>query len=177
MGVGALLALPGVVIHELGHFLFCRLCGASVQEVVFFEASGPSGYVVHSIPKQLRQHAVIVFGPLLLNTTLAFLLFRAAESSAGPAEAELARGLPLRALEAVFAVVLGWSIGLQAIPSQADALSLWRVALDRLRAGNLLALLALPCGGLLLLINRLRRYWIDWLYVAGLAVGAAWFPW
>lgn len=177
MRLGSLLALPGVVIHELGHYLFCRLCGAPVQEVVFFEASGPSGYVVHGIPKRLRQHAIIVFGPLVLNTSLAFLLFRAAVSNLGPAEADLARGLPIRALETILATGLGWSIGLQAIPSRADATSLWDVALDRLRAGNLFALLALPCAGLFLLINRLRRYWIDWLYALGLTLAAIWFPW
>ena len=169
-------ALPGVVIHELGHYLLCRFVGARVQEVVFFEPSGPSGYVVHAIPRHLRQHLIIVAGPLLLNSVLSFLLFRAVAATGGLAAAELARGLPLRAAQSVLAAVLGASIALQAIPSHADASSLWNVALDRLEAGNLLALFALPVAFLLLAINHLRRFWIDWLYLIALASLAAWFP-
>ncbi len=169
-------ALPGVVIHELGHYLLCRLVGARVQEVVFFEPAGPSGYVVHAIPRHLRQHLIIVAGPLLLNSALSFLLFRAAAATSGLAAAELSRGLPLRAVQNVLAALLGTSIALQAIPSHADARSLWDVALDRLESGNLLALFALPVAFLLLAINHLRRFWIDWLYLLALVGLAAWFP-
>lgn len=169
-------SLPGIVIHELGHYLLCRLVGAKVQEVVFFDAAGPSGYVVHQVPRRLRQHLVIVAGPLILNSTLSFLLFRATAATAVGAEVELMRGLPLRAIQAVLATILGASIALQAIPSHADASSLWNVSLDRLQEGNLLAILALPFAVLLIFLNHLRRFWIDWLYLLALAGLAAWFP-
>jgi Putative zincin peptidase len=169
-------ALPGVVVHELGHYLLCRLCGARVQEVVFFRPDEPGGHVVHTVPKRLAQHAVIVVGPLLLNSTLAFLLFRAAVTGADPAEAELLRGLPWPSLQVLLALALGLSIGLQAIPSHADARSLWNVTLDRLRHGHLLAVLAVPGAAGLILVNALRRFWIDWLYVGALAGLAIWFP-
>ncbi|HLZ07500.1 MAG TPA: hypothetical protein VKT80_02855, partial [Chloroflexota bacterium] len=129
--LSVLFAMPGIVIHELGHYLLCRLCGAKVHEVVFFDARGPSGYVVHSIPRHLFQHATIVGGPLLLNSVVAFLLFRAALADAGPALANLSLGVPSRAVELLIASVLGASIALHAIPSRADATSLWEVTLDR----------------------------------------------
>lgn len=176
MRLQSLLALPGVVIHELGHYLLCRLVGARVQEVVFFEPTGPSGYVVHSVPRHLRQHVVIVTGPLLLNSALSFLLFRAAATSTSGAAIELARGVPLRAAQGVLAAVLGASIALQALPSHADASSLWNVALDRLESGNLLALFALPVAFILMLVNHLRRFWIDWIYLLALAGLAVLFP-
>jgi len=176
MRFSAYLALPGVVIHELGHYLLCRLCRVSVKEVVFFEPSGPSGYVVHVVPRRLRQHLIIVCGPLLLNTGLAFLLFRSAAAAVPEAAANLGAGSPLLTIQLVVAVVVGWSIGLQAIPSRADAISLWDVALDRLRAGNLLALFAVPLAGAILFVNTLRRFWFDWLLVAGLAGVAVWLP-
>lgn len=172
MSVGSLVALPGVVVHELGHYVFCRLVGTKVQEVVFFDAKGPSGYVVHAVPRRLRHHVAIVAGPLLLNSVLGFLLFRAAAvsllglSSATPPWPLLQIG------QAALAVLLGASISLQAIPSRADASSLWNVALDRLEQGNLLAVLVLPPAAGLLLANRLRRFWIDWLYLC-LLVGVA----
>ncbi|MGH2460198.1 MAG: hypothetical protein ACRDIY_15185 [Chloroflexota bacterium] len=176
MSLGSIFALPGIVIHELGHYLVCRLVGARVQDVVFFDPAGPSGYVVHAVPHQLRQHLVIVVGPLLLNSALGFLLFRAVVATASGAEADLLRGLPLGAAQALLAGMLGASIALQAIPSRADARSLWNVSLDRLAEGNLLAIGAIPVAVLLIALNRLRRFWIDWLYLAALAGLAAWFP-
>ncbi len=176
MTITSLFALPGIVIHELGHYLLCRLVGARVQEVVFFDAAGPSGYVVHSVPHRLRQHLVIVAGPLILNSTVGFLLFRAVATTAPGAELALARGLPLAAVQALLAGLLGASIALQAIPSRADASSLWNVSLDRLQEGNLLALGALPFALLLIALNHLRRFWIDWLYLLALAGLAVWLP-
>lgn len=169
-------SLPGIVIHELGHYLLCRLVGAKVREVVFFEPAGPSGYVVHAVPRHLRQHLVIVAGPLLLNSTLSFLLFRAAAVTASDAAAELTQGMPLRALQVVVAALLGASIALQAIPSPADATSLWNVSLDHLQEGNLLAILILPFPVALMVVNHLRRFWFDWLYLIALAGLAVWFP-
>jgi hypothetical protein len=174
--LSVLFAMPGIVIHELGHYLLCRLCGAQVHEVVFFDGKGPSGYVIHSIPRHLAQHATIVGGPLLLNSVVGFLLFRAALADVGPAVADISLGLPTRAGELVIASVLGASIALHAIPSRADATSLWEVTLERIGRGNLFAMLAAPIALILLLANRLRRYWIDWVYAISLAALAIWLP-
>jgi hypothetical protein len=168
--------MPGIVIHELGHYLLCRLCGAQIHDVVFFDPEGPSGYVVHSVPRRLIQHATIVAGPLILNSILGFLLFRATIADIGPALGDIALGLPTRAVELLVAGVLGASIALHAIPSRADAASLWEVTLDRIGRGHLLATLAAPIALLLLLANRLRRYWIDWVYAIALAGLAVWLP-
>jgi hypothetical protein len=171
-----LFAMPGIVIHELGHYLLCRLCGAPVHEVVFFDSAGPSGYVVHGVPKRLFQHATIVAGPLLLNSILGFLLFRAALADLAPAVTELASGWPVRIGELLVAGLLGASIALHAIPSRADASSLWEVTLERIGRGNLLATLAAPIALVLILANHLRRYWIDWVYALVLAGLAIWLP-
>jgi hypothetical protein len=168
--------LPGIVIHELGHYLLCRLCGATVQEVVFFDASGPSGYVVHSVPRRLAQHATIVAGPLLLNSALGFLLFRAAAIQFADLVNQARPVTALTIGQIVVLVLLGASIALHALPSQADAASLWRVTLDRIGHGQLLAVLAAPIAVGLMLANHLRRYWIDWLYALGLAALAVWLP-
>jgi hypothetical protein len=174
--LGAAFALPGIVIHELGHFLLCRLFGAKVQEVVFFQARGPSGYVVHTVPKRLTQHAIIVIGPLLVNSTLAFLLFRAATVALPGALEDLAAMLPLPSIEVLVLSILGASISLHALPSLADAHSLWRETLAHLGRGQLLAIFAAPIAGALVVTNHLRRYWIDWLYALALAGVAIWFP-
>ncbi len=169
MNAWNLLALPGVVIHELGHYLFCQMVGTRVQEVVFFQHDA-SGYVIHTVPKKLRQHAVIVCGPLIVNSILAFLLFRAVASGADGAMVDLQVGDLLSTAQLALATFLGVSIALQAIPSPADASSLWNVAHDRLQHGHLLALLAIPFAAALIGVNQLRRFWIDWLYLIGLAI-------
>jgi len=168
--------MPGIVVHELGHYVLCRLCGAHIHDVVFFQADGPSGYLVHSVPHRLVQHATIVAGPLLLNSAVGFLLFRASVADLPPAIVDIGRGLPIHAIELVFAVVLGASISLHAIPSRADAASLWDVTLDRIGRGQLLAVLAAPAALSLILVNNLRPYWIDWLYAIALASLALWLP-
>ena len=71
-----LFELPGVVVHEFAHYFFCRLAGSKVHEVVFFSLGNPAGYVVHSVPRHIRQHALIVLGPFLVNTSIAYALFR-----------------------------------------------------------------------------------------------------
>jgi hypothetical protein len=169
-------ALPGIVIHELSHYLLCRLCGAKVQEVVFFDPDGRSGYVVHSVPRHLVQHGTIVIGPLLLNSVLGFLLFRAVTTQVGDLLSPTRSPGPLAYAQAALLTFLGASISLHALPSQADASSLWRVTLERVGQGQLLAILAAPIALLLMAANQLRRYWIDWLYAAALAGLALWLP-
>ncbi len=176
LGAGAAFALPGIVVHELGHYLLARLCGAKVQEAVFFEADGPSGYIVHTVPRHLIQHATIVAGPLLVNSTVGFLLFRSATTQIQPTFDALQQLDVLPIVQLILSLVLGASIALHALPSHADATSLWRVTLDRIGKGHLLAVLAAPVALALMLANQLRRYWIDWVYAIGLAVMAVWLP-
>jgi hypothetical protein len=176
LSASALFALPGIVIHELGHYLLCRLCGAAVQEVVFFDAAGPSGYVLHSVPRRVVQHVTIVGGPLILNSILGFLLFRATFAQLGLILDRSTGLAALTLLQLVASALVGSSVALHALPSAADASSLWRVILDRVSKGNLLAILAAPIALALMLANRLRRYWIDWIYAAALAAAALWLP-
>lgn len=46
----SILTFPGVIVHEIAHQLFCRICGVAVLDVCYFKAGNPAGYVVHEIP-------------------------------------------------------------------------------------------------------------------------------
>ena len=59
--------LPGIVLHELSHYYFCRLVGAEIREVCFFSFGYPAGYVIHTAPRRFRAHCVIAMGPLLIT--------------------------------------------------------------------------------------------------------------
>lgn len=159
-----LLALPGIVIHELAHYCFCCLVGARVHQVVYFSFGTPAGYVVHSVPRKLREHFAIVAGPFLVNSSLAFLLFLAGV----PDLSEMIETRTLPDSDVVARVVamlcLGLSIALQALPSSTDAASLWDVTGRHVRRGNALALFGFPLAATLALANALRTVWVDWLY-------------
>ena len=106
-----LFELPGVVVHEFAHYFFCRLAGSKVHEVVFFSLGNPAGYVVHSVPRHIRQHALIVLGPFLVNTSIAYALFRLQGETGFGAEIVYEPATLVRSLLALW---LGVSIAIQA---------------------------------------------------------------
>jgi len=164
--------LPGIVLHELSHYYFCRLVGAQIHEVRFFSFGYPPGYVIHTAPRRFRAHCVIVMGPLLINSGVALALFCVAfarwRELAGLDPLDWAPGV----LQLALAGWLGLVAGLQALPSSGDAVSLWQVAKWHLRNGNPLAIVAYPVALVIQLTNWLRGMWIDWVY-AGLLVWVA----
>jgi len=65
---------PGIVLHELAHRLACLLVGVPVQSVVYFQLTGPPGYVRHTTPTRWSTTAVIALAPLATNVTIAAVL-------------------------------------------------------------------------------------------------------
>lgn len=161
------LALPGVVFHELGHYLFCRLAGTRVYQVVYFRFGNPAGYVIHATPRRFRDHFAIVVGPFVVNSLTGFLLFTSVVGKwARPIRIENVGAQTL--LLAVIAIWLGLSVALQAFPSRGDARSLWEVTNRHVRRGNLLAVVGYPFVGIIYLVNILRRLGLDWIYAGAL---------
>ena len=162
----ALAVAPGVIVHELGHLLLCRLSGVEVRQVVLFRIGSPAGFVAHAAPRLLRQHLAISSGPLLVSTSLALLLFCLVGKLASQ------RPGPWWPVAALLALWLGWSIALEAWPSCGDAQALRRSAARQLRAWHLGAGLAWLVACLLLAANAARRLRGHWGYAALLALAA-----
>ena len=112
--------MPGVVTHELSHHIFCIIFNAKVIKVCYYNFKDSSGYVRHERPQHLYQDVLIAVAPFFLNTFLGGLV----------AYPTIINKLPTLGL-----VTLNWrdllsiftsiSIGMQAIPSKGDALSMW----------------------------------------------------
>ena len=112
--------MPGVVTHELSHHIFCIIFNVKVIKVCYYNFKNSSGYVRHERPKHLYQDILIAVAPFFLNTFLGGLV----------AYPTIINKLPTLGL-----VTLNWrnllsiftsiSIGMQAIPSKGDALSMW----------------------------------------------------
>lgn len=66
---------PGVVLHELAHFVTAIVTGTPVQEVKFFSSSG--GHVIHQKPRvPVFGQLVISFAPLAAGATAVYFLLK-----------------------------------------------------------------------------------------------------
>src|ERR1700690_978356 len=143
----ALVTFPGVIIHEAGHFLFCRICKVAIFDVCFFRIGNPAGYVVHEATQDFTKSFFISMGPFFTNTFLCMVFCSAAFLPAW----ELKITDPL----AWFFYWLGISIGMHAIPSTQDMKNLWQLVPQAAKRGNILAILSYPIVGLVYVLNFL----------------------
>jgi len=68
-----LFVAPGVIIHEMSHFVACLLTGAKVTKVVIFDTSG--GSVEHEKPKiPVIGQVLISFAPFIVGSVLIYFL-------------------------------------------------------------------------------------------------------
>ncbi len=156
----ALITAPGVAMHELGHALFCWLSGVKIHKIKLFQFGQVAGYVRHDDPQYFYQHILVSFGPLIVNTIVAMVLFA---------------GIKMPYVD-YHTAVYGWlaiAIGLHAIPSTGDAEALWR-ATGRRFWHNPLVVVALPLVVALYFLNLLKRWHIHFLYTGFLALLAYW---
>ena len=112
--------MPGVVTHELSHHIFCIIFNAKVIKVCYYNFKDSSGYIRHERPKYLYQDVLIAVAPFFLNTFLGGLV-------AYPIIINKLRALGLLSLnwQDILIMIISISIGMHAIPSKGDALSMW----------------------------------------------------
>jgi hypothetical protein len=157
----ALLTFPGVIVHETGHFFFCRLFRLAVFDVCFFRLGSPAGYVIHERTDNFKALFFVSMGPFFVNTLLCMVFCTAAFLPVW----ELKTQDPL----AYFFYWLGLSIGMHAFPSKDDLSNIWDLAPEKAKHGNVLAVISLPLIAILYVLNYARIVWADLGY--GIAVG------
>lgn len=149
---------PGVAVHELGHAFFCWLSGVKIHKIKLFQFKQVAGYVQHDDPQYFYQHVLISFGPLVVNTLVAMVLFAGIKA-------------PWNDYYNIVWLWLAVGIGLHAIPSTGDADALWGAAKRRFWH-NPLVLITFPLIAALYFLNLLKRWRIHFLYTLLLAVVA-----
>lgn len=145
---------PGVIMHELSHALFCVFSGVKIYKIRLFTFSKRArvvGFVTHAEPESFFQNFLITFGPLIINSLITLFLFALIKP-------------PYLVWQNTLFVWLGLVFGLQAIPSDGDAQSLFGLA-NRRVLRNPLVLLAYPFVFAIFILNWLRRIHFDLLYV------------
>lgn len=146
------LTAPGVIIHELGHVVFCVLARVKIHRICLFRFGNPAGYVVHDEPRYFFQSILVSYGPLIVNTLITLFCF-----------ARIAP--PFNHVEPWVYLWLGAAIGLHAIPSTGDAKTLLQTTNRRIWRNPFL-LVGYPFILTLYTLNWLKRLHIDIIYVA-----------
>ncbi len=152
---------PGVIAHELGHMIFCRITGVKVKEYSLFWPTNPLGYVVHSKPKIVLQEFLIVMGPLFFNTSTAFVLFYLTRLVDSPYNWIM--------------LWFGFSLAFNSFPSHFDGESLHKNALKSVKKGRIYNIIYLPIAYLIYWSQRkpLLRSLLYPLILLGFAVVSA----
>jgi len=149
--VASVLTFPGVIIHELGHKIFCNLLGVRVYKVCYFRFGQPAGYVIHEFPHWFSQSFFISVGPLITGTIIAGLSF------------QLSKNFLPTTYGHWLLIWFGLAVAMDSFPSCGDAKTLWQ-ATNKNVTKNLLALIGYPVILLLWLINNLSIIWLDLIY-------------
>ena len=112
--------MPGVIIHEFSHHLFCIIFKAKVIKVCYYNFNDSSGYVLHNRPKHLYQSVLISVAPFFINSFLGGLI-------AYPTVIDKlsTTGLANLNWQDLLRIIISISIGMKAIPSKEDGLSIW----------------------------------------------------
>lgn len=107
---------PGLIFHELSHYMACVLCSVKVNEVKLFSLS--EAYVAHEKPNAW-QSVLISAAPFLTGNILSFFLLTIAN-----------RAVSQSPLLSVFLYWLSVSIVFFAFPSEDDALNAFNSVKD-----------------------------------------------
>jgi hypothetical protein len=147
----SLLTFPGVIVHELGHRLFCNWTDTKVHKVCYFRVGNPAGYVLHERAKELQSSFFISVGPLIFNTVLCSMITFIAWFMDHESDSFL------------ILMWLGISIGMHAFPSNEDA-SNFLMEVKENKGRSILYYISGLFAVLLRLANSLRFIWFDLVY-------------
>lgn len=136
--IARLLELPGIVVHELSHLLFCMMMGVKVHRIRLFSFGNPAGYVEHDSAGGFLEAFLISAGPFIAGSVLAYYLF--------------IHGLTSH----LGFLYLGFVISMNAFPSSGDAKSLFKQA-NRMLRRNPLVIFAYPFVLVVWLVSASER--------------------
>lgn len=124
----ALITLPGVILHEIAHRLFCDINDVDVYEIKYFNfLSRKAGHVVHAGTPNFGHALLISIAPLIVNTLVCMLL-------TFPYGIKVLLGTDFVQTPSIinhylqlFILWIGYSVGFNAIPSNQDMANLLEV--------------------------------------------------
>ncbi|MEM5878636.1 MAG: metalloprotease family protein [Candidatus Aenigmatarchaeota archaeon] len=146
----SLLTIPGVIVHEFGHKLFCDLTNTRVRKVCYFRFGDPAGYVVHDIPNEFYKILLIVLGPMIFGTIFALICY-------------VYSFFYQSTIYQYIFIWLGFSAAYNCFPSDKDGKILFDETNKNLKK-NILSVINYPFCLFIWLQNRLNFLYIDLIY-------------
>lgn len=163
LNILCLLTFPGIIIHEYSHKKACNISNIPVQKVKYLKLEPPHGLVIHSKPLNLHTSLFISIAPLLLNTSIAILIFLI--SIRIIYINTLSTMSLITSTEIILFLWMGFSLSFNALPSMTDSKNVYNLA-KRYITTNPLALLIMPIIAIIYVGNRLRKIGFHFFYVA-----------
>jgi len=144
---------PGIIVHEIAHAFFCLITLTKIYKIVPFRFSEVAGYVKHKSPSNILAAFLISFGPIFVNTFIAFIMFRKFN-------------FQYKDLNSLIILYLGISISLSAIPSDADGSVFGEHIKETIKSNFLFFpfLIFYPLVWILNILNYLKRFKIDYFF-------------
>lgn len=160
----ALATFPGIIVHEMAHWLACRITRTPVVKLCLFQMvpDQPHGYVLHITPNHPAKQLLIGVAPFFINTMLAIVLSRWVGNG-------FLLDLPWYGLVGEW---LALSVGMHAFPSEVDVSHTWHATQSK-SMPRVLKFLAYPIVGFMYLASRLAPGFFDLLYAAIIVWGIA----
>ncbi len=160
----SIITLPGVVVHEAAHKLFCDLAKIKVHQVCYFRIGDPAGFVVHDDPKSLKNAFLISIGPLIVNTLLCMVL-----TFIPAIYLIFLGGSPLNNIVVFFLAWVGYSVGMHAFPSNED-MNAFLYTVKTTRSKGILYWCSWIFSWMIKIANFLRAGWFDLIYATGISL-------
>jgi hypothetical protein len=150
-----IVTFPGFVMQTVARRFWCDLLGVPVYEAQYFK-----GTIIHERIDSPARAALVAFAPFSVNIVLCAVLFF-------PVAFSFLLESNMTGQDAVLAWA-GISIGMHALPSHATVKEYLENLPEHARRGWVYFCLRVT-GGLFILIDFLKRVWVDLVYA--LAVG------
>lgn len=148
----SLISFPGVVFHELGHEIFCRISRVRVVKVCYFQFKNPPGYVIHNEPSKYHQAFFISVGPFISGIIFSVIFFLLSKYFSNSNQL----------LELLF-IWLGGSIAMNCFPSTQDAKVLFKETNKHILR-NPFVIIGYPFVLIIFIFGLLQIFWIDLIY-------------
>jgi len=154
-----LLTFPGVIVHELGHLLLCKIAGVKVKGWCLFRVNKPQGFVIHEKTESVFKNFLITFGPFFVNSVLTILL--------ALIYILVKNAFPFN----IFFLWLAISVGAHSFPSTGDGKNLWNSMIESLKRKRIWNAVFLPFVAFIYIGALLSFFWIDFIYAGFLVFG------
>ncbi len=173
------ITFPGVMMHEFGHQLACRICKVPVFKVQYFKMTSKNigfslqgngenaiGYVEHERTDNPWKSLLITYGPFIFNTLVG--IFFTAPLALMWALNYSRNVVPFWAtLLCYLLAYIGISCLANAFPSSGDAQSLFSSVVKNKKIPLIFRILITPFVVVIFICSVLKIFWFDFIYAFG----------